>query len=177
MTLWVWRHPRAQGAAGRCLGRTDVPVDPRRAKRLAHRIRATARRHGLPKVVMSSPLHRSCAVGRWLRRWGWQHRVDPALAEMDFGAWDGRAWTDIAQAEVAAWCQDFLHHAPGRGESLHRFFTRVQAWPTPQGDACVVGHAGWMQARRWLGTGAPWPSRADQWPAPPTHGSLWTLPR
>jgi len=21
--LWVWRHPRAQGAAGRCIGRTD----------------------------------------------------------------------------------------------------------------------------------------------------------
>jgi len=177
MTLWVWRHPRALGAAGRCIGRTDLAVDPRRAKRLAHRIRALARRQGLPRIVITSPLQRCRDVGRWLRRWGWQHRVEPALAEMDFGAWDGRRWADIPPAEVDAWCQDFLHHAPGGGESLHAFFTRVQGWSSPASDACVVGHAGWMLARRWLASGEPWPTQAAQWPAPPPHGTQWTLPR
>jgi alpha-ribazole phosphatase len=175
MTLWVWRHPRAHGAAGRCIGRTDLPVDPRRVKRLAHRIRATARRQGLLPIVLTSPLQRCRAVGRCLRRWGWQHRVEPALAEMDFGAWDGRAWADIAQTEVEAWCQDFLHHAPGGGESLHAFFTRVRNWSAPETGACIVGHAGWMLARRWLALGQPWPTQAAHWPAPPAHGTLWTL--
>ena len=43
MTLSVWRHPQPVGAAGRCIGHTDLPVDARKAKRLAHRIRQAAR--------------------------------------------------------------------------------------------------------------------------------------
>lgn len=175
MTLWVWRHPRARGAAGRCIGQTDLPVDPRQAKRLAHRIRRVARQQGLPKIVLTSPLQRCHAVGRCLRRWGWLHLVEPALAEMDFGTWDGRTWVEITQAQVDAWCQDFLHHAPGGGESLHTFITRVQGWQAPSTGTCIVGHAGWMLARRWLADGLPWPTQAAQWPAPPAHGTLWSL--
>jgi alpha-ribazole phosphatase len=157
------------------VGRTDLPVDPRRAKRLAHRIRQAARRHALPRRVFTSPLQRSAAVGGWLRRWGWQHTIDPALAELDFGTWDGRAWTDIPQAGVDAWCADFLHHAPGRGESVQRLFDRVAGWAPPPGAALVVGHAGWMLARRWLSSGQPRPTRAEQWPAAPGHGTLWQI--
>jgi len=102
--LWVWRHPRAKGAADRCIGRTDLDVDPRRAKRLAHRIRRAARQYGLPRRVLTSPLRRCAAVGQWLRRWGWRHERLPALLEMDFGRWDGRAWSQIAREEIDAWC-------------------------------------------------------------------------
>ena len=43
--LTVWRHPRPEGVKGRCIGgRSDVPVHWRRAKRLARRIQAHARR-------------------------------------------------------------------------------------------------------------------------------------
>jgi alpha-ribazole phosphatase len=176
VTLWVWRHPRARGATGRCIGHTDLRVDARRAKHLAHRIRATARLHGMPNIVVTSPLQRCRAVGQCLRSWGWQHHVDPALVEMNFGTWDGRPWADITQVEVDTWCDDFLHLAPGGGESLHRLFLRVQAWQAPASGACVVGHAGWMLARRWLAEGAPWPTRAAQWPPAPAHGALWELP-
>ena len=62
----AWRHPRPDGVAGRCIGHTDVPVDRRRAKRLAHRIRCAARREGWPKGVWTSPLRRCADVGRWL---------------------------------------------------------------------------------------------------------------
>ncbi|RZL33467.1 MAG: fructose-2,6-bisphosphatase, partial [Rubrivivax sp.] len=90
----IWRHPKPRGAEGRCIGgRTDLAVDPRKAKRLAHRIRANARRHALPREVVTSPLARAADVGRWLKRWGFRWRVDAALAEMDFGAWDGRGWS------------------------------------------------------------------------------------
>lgn len=175
--LQVWRHPVARGASGRCIGHTDLPVDPRRAKRLAHRIRAAARRTGLAARVFTSPLQRSAAVGRWLRRWGWQHVVMADLCEMDFGRWDGRPWSQIPVAEVDAWCADFLHHAPGGGESLHQFFDRVAAWQAPAGDAIIVGHAGWMLARRWLCEGAPWPTQPAQWPRAPRHGDCCTLPQ
>lgn len=174
--LWVWRHPRPRDAAGRCIGRTDLAVDPRCAKRLAHRIREAARRQGLPRVVLTSPLRRCADVGRWLRRWGWQHRIDAALLEMDFGAWDGQRWTTLPPAAVDAWCDDFLKHRPGGGESLQALFDRVAAWRAPAAAQVLVGHAGWMLARRWLADGRPLPRHAADWPGPPAYGACWSLP-
>lgn len=164
--LHAWRHPRAEGAAGRCIGHTDLPVDPRRAKRLAHRIRLHARRHGLPRLVVTSHLARSLNVGRWLARWGWGHRVDRALAEADFGNWDGQRWADIPRAAIDAWCGDFMHHAPGGGESVAQVLARVQSFD-PGPARIVVTHGGWLSAALWLGRpGSTLPSPAT-WPRPP----------
>lgn len=173
--LWAWRHPRASGAEGRCIGRSDLAVDRRQAKRLAHRIRQTARREGLPRHVFTSPLQRCAAVGRQLRAWGWQHHVDPALLEMDFGAWDGRRWDEIPRSEIDAWCGDFSTHAPGGGESLCAMFARLAAWRARTPEALLVAHAGCMLAWRHLASGAAALPRADEWPAPPAHGALWRL--
>ena len=178
-TLWLWRHPRAIGAAGRCIGRTDLRVDPRRSKRLAHRVRATARRHGLAHRVFTSPLARCHAVGAWLARWGWTHVVDPRLLELHFGDWDGRAWSTIGEAEVSAWSADLLHHRPGGGEALASLIERVQSFCADAApDTLAITHAGWMQALHLLRevngvidgpiTAVP----AASWPAPPAHGSL-----
>lgn len=168
--LHAWRHPRAEGAAGRCVGRTDLPVDPRRAKRLAHRIRQQARRLGLPAIVVTSPLARSRSVGRWLARWGWQHRVDPALAEVDFGRWDGQRWADIPRAAVDAWCEDFLHHGPGGGESLAQLLARVRGFD-PGPARIVVTHGGWLSAARWWADRREEAPTAAGWPAAPRHGT------
>lgn len=179
--LWAWRHPQPSDAQGRCIGRTDVKVPARRAKRLARRIQKTARHHGLPRVVHTSPLQRCALVGRYLRRWGWRHVQDPALLELDFGTWDGQRWPDIQKADIDAWCDEFAAHAPGGGEALQSLLTRARAWvPTSQAraqeDAVIVGHAGWMLARRWVHEHALAPCRADQWPAAPPYGALWRLP-
>jgi alpha-ribazole phosphatase len=173
--LWAWRHPRAQGAQGRCIGRTDLRVDPRRAKRLAHRIRQAARRHGLPRVVWTSPLRRCADVGRWLRRWGWAHRIDAALLEMDFGAWDGKSWDEIPRAEVDAWCESFAAARPGHGESLLDMLVRAGAWSAPA-PVALVTHGGWMLARQWAASHEAAPAQARDWPAAPAHGQLWRLP-
>lgn len=170
--LYAWRHPRVAGTEGRCIGAgTDWGVDPRRAKRLARRIQRVARREGLPRLVVTSPLKRCAAVGRWLRRWGWRHRIDPALAELHFGDWEGRLWTGIGRPAVDAWCADFAHHAPGGGESLAALLARAAAWQA--GPARVlVGHAGWLQARAWARAHPGRGPRADEWPPPPRPGAL-----
>lgn len=168
----VWRHPRPRAAQGRCIGgRTDLPVDPRKAKRLAHRIRAHARRHGLPRAVVTSPLARAAAVGGWLRRWGFRWHVDPALTEMDFGAWDGRAWADIPLAEFDRWMRDFSGFDFDGGESLAQLLTRAAAWQPP--CALAVGHAGWISARCWQG-GQPQPG---SWPPPLGYALSCSLAR
>ena len=177
--LWLWRHPKARGAAGRCIGRSDLRVDPRKAKRLAHRIRATARRQALPHMLWVSPLQRSRAVGHWLARWGWTVRVDARLRELDFGRWDGRAWADIPWAEVQAWEADLLHHAPGGGESLAQLSRRVQAFAGEGAAAArlVVSHGGWINTLLHVPPGCSRLAPAD-WPAAPPHGALrrWSMP-
>lgn len=169
----VWRHPKPHGARGRCIGRTDLPLDPRRAKRLAHRIRARARRQGLPRVVHTSPLQRCAAVGRCLRRFGFAHRIDADLAEMDFGDWDGKAWSTISAGQVRAWEDDFMRHAPGGGESLAQLFERVRRFTSAGAGPClVVGHAGWINAWWWLQRQPNIEPTASSWPAPPRYGAL-----
>lgn len=180
--LHVWRHPQPIDAAGRCIGsRTDLRVDPRKVKRLAHRIRAHARRHALPHRVATSRLARGMAVGRVLARWGWTHRVDARLDELDFGDWDGMRWDAIGVPAVDAWCRDFAHHRPGGGEPLSGLIARCaavleEARAGTFGCACIVGHGGWISAARWIaGHGArTWPDAA-QWPAAPGYGRLTVL--
>lgn len=178
--LWCWRHPKTIGAAGRCIGRSDLAIDARKAKRLAHRIRQVARAQGLPRVVHVSPLQRSHAVGRWLRRWGFALHVDARLAEMDFGAWDGQPWSAIAWPEVQAWEADLRDHAAGGGESLQQVADRVQAFihVTPR-PALVVTHGGWLNVLGRL-DGQPGARLAQvdaaKWPSPPRHGALRRWP-
>lgn len=173
--LSAWRHPRPRDVAGRCIGRTDVAVDPRKARRLARRIHRQALRDAdMPRVVCCSPLRRCRDVARHLRRLGWRMVVDAALLEADFGHWDGRAWADILRVEVDAWVADFADHAPGGGESLRQVLARAAAWTPPVPGATVVAHAGWMLARQWLRQhGRDALPCAAQWPAPPRHGSCW----
>lgn len=162
-----------RGAAGRCIGRTDLTVDQRKAKRLAHRIRQHVRRQGWARVVHTSPLARSAEVGRWLARWGWRHHIDVALMELDFGAWDGQRWDDIDVAEIDAWCHDLAHDRSHGGESVSALFERCADWlsrmtkPVPR---CVVGHAGWINALRLLQQGAGPPPAASGWPAALKYG-------
>lgn len=177
--LWLWRHPRPAGAVGRCIGRTDLPVDRRRAKRLAHRIRGFQRRHGLPRVVWSSPLRRCADVGRWLARWGWVHHVDAALLELDFGHWDGLPWSQIAWAEVAAWEADLAHHAPGGGEPLDALLQRCAQWlaAVPPQTRLLVAHAGFINACRLLllDRGSADPEAPGCWRPPVDARTLWPL--
>jgi len=172
--LVVWRHPRPRDVAGRCIGRTDVPVDPRKAKRLAHRIRQAARREGAGRrTVWTSPLRRGADVGRWLARWGWTHHVDPRLSELDFGAWDGRRWDAIGAAELDDWCAAFASHEPGGGESVTTLMTRCAAFMQAHPRAWVVGHAGWIHAADRVVRALPPPAAAAEWPAPVGYGLAW----
>lgn len=151
LQLWMWRHPRPIGAAGCCIGRTDLEVERRRAKRLAHRITAAARREGLPREVWTSPARRCAEVGRHLRHGGFVHRIDERLWELDFGAWDGQPWATIGWPEVAQWEADFAHHRPGGGESLAMLIERARGFLAERassgaGPVLIVGHAGWIGA-------------------------------
>jgi alpha-ribazole phosphatase len=180
LELWIWRHPRPIGAHGRCIGRTDIDVDPRRAKRLARRIAAAARRANLPREIWTSPSRRCADVGRHLKRLGFVHRADERLRELDFGDWDGLCWDAIDPADVARWEADFAHHAPGGGEPLSALATRARGFLAERAQAAtesvlIVGHGGWINAMR---TCCSQPPAATHWPQAIGYGAMlrhrWT---
>jgi alpha-ribazole phosphatase len=152
-------------------------VDRRKAKRLARRIHQHVRREGWPRVAVTSTASRSVAVGRWLSRWGFEHRIDARLCELDFGRWEGRRWGDIGAAEVGAWTDAFADHPAGGGESVRDLMARCRAFLDDCGDTplCLVGHAGWINAARRVCAGDTTPCSAAEWPLAVRYGSAVTL--
>jgi len=178
LQVHAWRHPKPKGAEGLCVGQVDLPVDPRKARRLAHRLRGFARAHKLPRTVVTSPLRRCADVGRILRDWGWLHRMDPALLELDFGSWDGQRWSTVGRDAIDGWCADLAHSAPGDGEPVVSLLTRVSRWE-PGGACLLVGHGGWLSAAAWLricGTAAIGCAiDPGDWPAAPAYTAYCKL--
>ena len=182
MTLYIWRHPQPVAAKGMCLGHTDMGVDRRKLKRLTNQIQRFARLHHLPKVIWVSPLQRSLKVGQLLAKRGFEYHISPDLTELNFGAWDGRPWTQITKEEIDAWCANFAHFAPESGENLYQLFTRVEDWlnvrHAEQNDLAnnmpvlAVGHAGWISAAKMITAGKDVPQLATEWSAPVAYNQL-----
>lgn len=179
MMVYIWRHPKPIGAQGICLGQSDLPVDNRKIKRLANKIQRYVNRHQLPKVIWVSPLQRSLKVGQLLAQRGFECHVDASLAEMNFGAWDGNAWSQIPHEQIQSWCDNFAHFAPEGGESLAQLFTRVQHWLQAQKlndtPTLIVGHAGWINVARIIANDQPMPDNAMHWPMPVAYCQLSSL--
>lgn len=158
--LWVARHAPVL-ASGRCYGRADVPVAV--AHDEAARMLARTYPGALPALVWSSPLVRCRAVAeRLAAHWGVALSIDDALYEIDFGAWEGREWDEIAAnapAGVAAWSADWLSVAPPGGECARDLETRVRAWWSrlPRSITHVlVAHGGVIRALRVIARHEPW---------------------
>ena len=143
MKLHLLRHPRPAVDHGLCYGASDVPAD---AAALAQ-VLATLAEAGLPGSlpVYTSPLRRCRDLAAALAPA--VLRVDARLAEMDFGAWEMRSWSDIPRTDVDAWNADLLHYRPGGAENVMDVARRVAAFRSELlhanvPEALVVCHAG-----------------------------------
>ena len=180
MSLYIWRHPKPLVADGICLGHTDMAVDSRKLKRLAHHIERFVHLHQLPKVIWVSPLQRSYKVGQFLTQRGFVCHVAPELSELNFGDWDGQAWAQIGKEDIDTWCNNFADFAPNNGESLQQLFERVAEWLNARSTSIempilAVGHAGWITAATMIMAGKPVPQRATEWSAPVVYNQLAVL--
>lgn len=150
MTLYLVRHPQPDVAPGLCYGASDVPVTE---AELARVHAALALPRDLP--VYASPLQRCALLAERLA----PGRVtfDARLAEMDFGAWELRPWSDIPRAEVDAWTADLLRYRPGGAENVLDVARRVQAFVADlrPPSALIVCHAGTIRLLTALHGGAP----------------------
>lgn len=123
MQLVLVRHPQPDLAPGICYGRADISTSIEAIEQVAAGLRAAGLPGTLP--VYASPLARCARLAAALDA---SVTLDARLAEMDFGAWEMRAWDAIPRAEVDAWAADLLHYRPGGGENVLDVAHRVAAF-------------------------------------------------
>ena len=174
MRLWLLRHAPVLAAPGLCYGRLDLAADGAVTLEAARRI---APRLPNDIGVSSSPLGRCTALANAVMalRPDLRLTLDPRLAEMDFGSWEGRPWSAVDRSRFDAWMADFADARAGggdgagrQGESVRIFMERVAgAWDDLRGrgrDALWVTHVGVVRAALLLHLGVPCPSEASVWP-------------
>ena len=181
--LWLMRHARVRVAPGLCYGITEVEADPVATQEAAAQ---AARRLPQGVVVRCSPARRcqDLALALHALRPDLVPTTDPRLAEMDFGAWEGRLWSDIGREAMETWTGDFGETPPGlHGESVHRFLDRVgaawDAWQQAGQPEVWITHAGVIRAVELIGQGRRRIAAAADWPATPVafgQCALWAAP-
>lgn len=150
MEIYLIRHTRPGLAEGTCYGRTDVPLDE---ADFAARVPSIAAHLPQGMVFYSSPASRCARLAERLaeRTGGSLAGLDGRLHELDFGAWEGRLWTELPRHETERWIGDIVHYAPPGGENFMNMWGRVTEFyqaiveaATSSKDARIgiVGHAG-----------------------------------
>ena len=158
--LLAIRHGPIAAAEGVCYGRHDWPVDDaiieQQVKVLANDL------PGWP--LLCSPLQRCRALserlGDWLAR---PSRVEPRLIELDFGQWEGCAWTQIEPSALDLWAAQLSEFRDHGGESLAQLLERVGQLiaDTPR-PVIWITHAGVIRALHHLLGGMPLQAAAEQ---------------
>ncbi len=144
------RHTLPAIAAGVCYGRTDLSLAASAPTDIANCLR----RVPVATQVYSSPALRCRILAEALgARDAQAVQQDARLRELDFGAWEGRPWEQIAREELDRWAADLLHHPPGGGESVQALWQRVASFRTQldavaAGTVVIVGHSGSLRALR-----------------------------
>jgi alpha-ribazole phosphatase len=156
MKLYLVRHPKPDVASGICYGASDVVCSAEVLESAAAQLLDE-----LPPglTIISSTLSRCEHFAQILcrREADYACKVDPRLAELDFGTWEMKSWAQIAPAELAAWTDAFAtYRCGGTGESTAQFLRRVAARLheslQSQEDQIWITHAGVIRAVQWLCT-------------------------
>ncbi|XYH95702.1 histidine phosphatase family protein [Sorangium sp. So ce1128] len=194
--LIAFRHAPVP-LSGVCYGRLDVAAE------LSTEAVATAIERALddlglrPRAIWSSPLSRCAGPAAELAaRLGAPHAVDERLLEIAYGAWEGRAWSDIERDDplaYAAWLDGWERVGPPGGESAVEVEARVRSFwralgatggsgasgdvmePVGARPHLLVAHAGVLRALRVVAHGASW-LEAMSAPAPHLTAERFPLP-
>jgi alpha-ribazole phosphatase len=163
MGLILLRHTTPAVEPGICYGQTDLAVAD------TFNAEATTVRDALPPYtrIVTSPLVRCSQLAHFIGGFAsLPVETDPRLIEMDFGAWEGQAWSAIPRQELDAWAGDFLHARPHGGESVALLRARTLAaltdWCEVREPTLIVTHAGVIKAALATGdTAADFDMRID----------------
>ncbi len=168
MQLIMVRHGATDVAPALCIGRTDPPLSVRGftdVQRLAASWSGTS-----PRFLFSSDLRRAQQSAQvFAARFAIEPLLDARLREVDFGRWDGRAWSDIVADDLERyrhWLDNWVIQEAPDGESFADVLRRTGAWlaallgATDDDDVVLaIAHAGSIRAVLCHALGLP-PNRA-----------------
>jgi alpha-ribazole phosphatase len=162
------RHTRIRAPLGVCYGRTAYPLAATFAEE-ARGVRAIL--PWAPTEVWTSPADRCRALADTLEA---PVRIDPRLAELDFGQWEGRRWVDFRGPASDAWALDPWTQRPPDGETTAELWARVgrvrsELLSRDSGRIVLVTHAGVIRAWRGLVSGR---SLREVWAEPVAFGGV-----
>lgn len=143
------RHTTPDVAPGTCYGRSDLGLAATFA------LEAEAVLAALPAFdhLLTSPLTRCRQLAETIAKaHGTAAMVADLWTEMDFGSWEGQAWSRIPRADLDAWAGDFLDYRGHGGESVADLRARIQSAQSllPEGNCLVVTHMGCIKAARHI---------------------------
>jgi alpha-ribazole phosphatase len=149
MALVLIRHTPVAGAEGRCYGALDLPL----AAGAGEAIAAVLARVAPVEAIFASPATRCRRLAEALAaRDACELAIEPALRELDFGAWEGLRWDEIDRTQSDPWAEDPWHRAPPGGECEADLWRRLQAWLDgfrPAGRRiAIVAHGGPLRLLR-----------------------------
>lgn len=161
MKIVLIRHGEAEGAVGRAIGHTDLPLST--AGRAAVATLADRWLGPPPTAIHCSDLARAAESARILAEHvgGPAPLADSRLRELSLGDIDGGRWDDPRLAEapgVRAWLEDWTTLAPPGGETLLQVHERLAAFRAAlpgAGTLVIVSHA--TPIRLWLADLLGWP--------------------
>lgn len=145
MNIYLLRHTTPNVPPGTCYGQSDVEL----ASSFADE--CTSMFAKLPAHwdrVYCSPLSRCQLLAKQLHP---QPTEDRRLQELNFGDWEGQAWSDIDPGVLNPWMDDFVNVACPQGESYRVLDERVtDFWKDLTSEThknvAVVTHGGPIRA-------------------------------
>lgn len=137
--LHLMRHGEPE-LAGRFLGRTDCAVTPAGIAACVDQAEGLAVGHALSSDLIRA---RDCAAAL-----GRPMTIDPRWREIDFGAWDGLAATQIDSEALGRFWEDPDASPPPGGERWSAFVARIgeAIIALPPEPTLVVTHGGAIRA-------------------------------
>lgn len=159
ITIYFVRHGETDwNAARRYQGQRDLPMNER--GRTQARRNGEALRAFLPAIAeadfVASPLSRARETMGFVRAAldlpPDDYRIDNRLMELNYGHWEGKLQSDLAQLDpqgVAARALDPFRWRPDGGESYADLLARTIDWlGSVSRDTVVAGHGGVGRAMR-----------------------------
>jgi alpha-ribazole phosphatase len=151
MEFVLIRHTPCDVPPGVCYGRLDLPL----ASTAVADIADTLSRTPTVQVIYASPAQRCMELARHLAARDLCHlEIMEDLQELNFGAWEGQPWNEIARHASDAWADDPWNRAPPAGETERELFERVERFARLVESAtrrvAVIAHGGPLRILRCL---------------------------
>jgi alpha-ribazole phosphatase len=154
MEIILVRHTTPSVSKGICYGQTDLDLtDGFEDEREVVLSKILALKSDEKQaVIYASPLMRCAKLAHYLgAKLDAIVHSEARLMELNFGAWENRAWNDLPQDDLMLWMNDFVTAYPPDGESFEALNDRIFAFLKSLqvvDNQCVilVTHAGVMRA-------------------------------